>query len=131
MSRALVFVLGVGAWKSGMAWPYELLSRQPGADFGTIKVYHVLYRIHWPARLPFAWSVIQRLRRTNLRPVRLSGLKSVDLRSYARSFRGVIDNFGPHITGDITPDHSTVWASTVSVLVGCRDLPSASYNLLP
>ena len=113
------FLLGVGAQKSGTTWLQAALSRQPWADFGRIKEYHVL--------TPMELSESKSLRREQLQRVRwLSGKNDISLIEgrayvwmqmaffaepelyYAYLQTRVNPDRGVYLTGDITPAYCSL-----------------------
>jgi len=90
-----VFLLGVGAQKSGTTWLHQYLSSQKNYDFGACKEYHI-----WDALYIKECHQFIAPAKDNLR----FNLQNVE-NAYATYFNNLIINGVTH-TGDITPSYA-------------------------
>lgn len=109
-----VFLLGVGAQKSGTTWLHDYLAASPEADFGFAKEYHIFDSLTLPqcanfrkriARIAIkelkgpaeSWMVHGRVRRAAF---------LADPEMYFDYFAGLLRQDGIRLTGDITPTYA-------------------------
>jgi Sulfotransferase domain len=114
-SRPKIFLLGVGAHKSGTTWLYDYLRRHPNAAMGFTKEYHVFDALYIGAediRRKFLQARINRVLHaaTPPNPADLTLLRFLgDPESYFGYFQHLVHKTpGILVTGDITPTYSSL-----------------------
>lgn len=118
------FFLGLGGQKCGSSWIQAYLNRQHGADFGRLGEYQIweadLGSVFTRYRVPQP-SAAQMLRATAKRKLGLSEPKDHlrwrmqhDRGQYFDYFRGLLDQPGVRMTGDITPSYAALPAGLLS-----------------
>lgn len=119
------FLLGMGVQKAGTSWLHAQLARQPFADFGPLKEYHVLDAAHLPScrrylvtRTQAAAAALRRAAGGEAGHVQLRRSLQRSLDRYVAHFAELLDAPGVRLTGDLTPSHSGLGAS---VLAAVRD----------
>ncbi|USR41529.1 sulfotransferase [Ectopseudomonas hydrolytica] len=119
-----VFLLGVGAQKSGTTWLHSYLSGHPQANMGAAKEYHVFDALHVAdegIRRKFLQRRINQLLQgvERLKPIdRLVAGFLGDTQRYYDYFTALLEQDAINVTGDITPSYS---ALPVSALIEIRD----------
>jgi hypothetical protein len=105
-----VFLLGVGAQKSGTSWLHTQLHQRQDANFGFCKEYHILDALtlpqfaHFQPRLiaPWKWRTWRRKRFLQ------------DSNRYFDYFNHLLSKPAIKLTGDITPSYSCLSAETLA-----------------
>lgn len=98
-----LFILGLGAQKSGSSWLHSTLSNQDNVNLGFIKEYHVWDYVFSPvssgfrARLENPDNAVSAMRR----------MMQESPEMYTKYFQGLIDS-RVKVTGDITPGYSVI-----------------------
>ena len=114
-SNPKIFLLGVGAHKSGTTWLYEYLRRHPNAEMGFTKEYHVFDALYVSAediRRKFLQARINNVLQATNSPnqIDLALLRFLgDPESYFGYFKEIVHQApGILLTGDITPTYSSL-----------------------
>lgn len=121
MSENKVFVLGVGAAKSGTTWLHRYISRYPEVDTGIVKEYRIwdaLY-IDTPQCRNYRLDSINLIRNIKHAVMRKSGVKKIlaffikqsmqrNSERYFAYFEKLLSQKGIRITADITPSYMTL-----------------------
>lgn len=117
-----VFVLGVGAQKSGTTFLAKYLAAQPRADFGVRKEYHVLDALFLPLFGEFRDEAIDQVRHDlatdepKLGPPRqiLPFHMIATPQLYFAYFNDLLSTNHVRLTGDITPSYSALSVENLS-----------------
>lgn len=123
-----IFVLGVGAQKSGTSWLHSYISNNEKANMGFTKEYHI-------------WDAVCSPLCTNFRVTRKSLLrfnKEKLLRYcmqnipgfYERYFKYILSHHGISITGDITPSYAILSTKDLKMLKEKIQLTGASIKIV-
>lgn len=118
-----IFLLGVGAQKSGTSWLHDYLKSHPSADMGFEKEYHVFNRLYIADQQKYDEFLQKKLddMYDGGKPVywedRLRVDLTLDLRKYFNYFKfrvGIGKSI--YLTGDITPEYSALGPGVYSLI---------------
>jgi hypothetical protein len=119
-----IFLLGLGAQKTGTTWMHRYLCTHPHADFGRMKEYHIWDGVHVPELAEFridklpAFEHIRHAFSRGSKP-RIRYKMQQDPNWYGAYFEKIANRPGIRITGDITPSYAALPASS---LTGIREI---------
>ena len=122
-----VFLLGMGAMKSGTSWLWSSVKNAPNVDFGSRKEYHVLDTLYldYPPYKRRARDLINRVKdQYSQRNYSLNNQTQRDSRliSFCENINNYYDYFqflvlrGAQITGDFTPSYALLPANILKSL---------------
>ncbi len=115
-ARKKIFILGVGAQKSGTTWLYEQLKKNPNINMGFMKEYHVFDALFSPQCSSYRDSIIETIKNRIID--KSLGVNSGDNLTKRLSFIDNTDNYFEYFdylhsknqaieaVGDITPSYS-------------------------
>jgi len=121
-----IFLLGVGAQKSGTSWLYQQLDKLPYTDFGPLKEYHIFDALTVPECRVFFDRELKKAKKsianaegtTNLKNktlwLRMTFYSNID--RYYEFFSGMADriDFPTKVTGDFTPTYAALESKVLS-----------------
>jgi hypothetical protein len=106
MNYERIFVLGVGAQKSGTSWLHSYVSNSKNANMGFSKEYHIWDAVSSPLLLKSKVVGVRDLLRMNYRTHMRYGMQNIPF-FYEAYFRSIYMR-GAKITGDITPSYAVL-----------------------